>query len=438
MEENEYKLTVCGCGPAGVSPLIYMEEYDLLEPLLKEGVCLIDKSNSVGSGNIKNYKITANSLGKVFTEIFTNPQSPLLKYLTDKESCKELSHFKDDPPNLPLVGKLMDDIGDYLSEKIKSFAQSKVLLNTTVTQIHTRLDGRYDIVFNYGDSKDSSAKLTTEHLLFNLGGLQEFPPFISQKTASSGHVWLSSDFIMGKWDHDLLSLLQRSTNTLNIAVIGASHSAFSILYRLKNHFNLIPGSQIDVNILHKSPLRLFYNSIEEASQAGYHFDCKTDVCSHSGRVNRFSGLRYDSFQLARDVLDGKYNNVRLSPVSKSGRSDEHEYINRADIIIVSTGYKKNRVQIFDKDGSLLSLAMDSNGVITNNYCNPILQNGRALQNFYTYGLGAGQRVNAENGGETSYTGRIDGIWFYQHEVTKRIVPIITSKVKQLLESKRRR
>lgn len=424
MGSSEYKLTVCGCGPAGISPLIYMEENQLLDQLIQEGICLMDKSKNLGKGKIGDYQITANSFGEVFTEIFTNPESPQLKYLVDRKSYQDIISYTGMAPKLNFVGDLMEDIGLYFAKKINQVPKSKVFLESSVQEIHIRADGKFEVFYN--NIKDNfSYNFTTEHVLLNIGAEQVLPPGFSEKWIDKGGViWFSSDFIIGKHDQDLALILDKSIGTIEVTLIGTSHSAFSVLSRLINDFGTLKDADIKVTMLSNRTPRLYHQSIEEADKANDFFDPVLDVCPHTGRVNRFSGLRCDSFVLAKEVLDGKYPNVQISLIPELGQDEYDRILMGSDISFVCTGYRNKQIPIFDENRTLLDLNMDRNGIVTNKNCNPILQSGRTLQNLYMYGLGAGQQVNEANGGEPAYFGRIDGIWFYQHVVASRIVPLI--------------
>lgn len=418
----EYKLSVCGCGPAGISALVYMEEKMILDLLVEQGICLIDRANQFGRGNIGSYKITANSLGKVFTEIFSNPDSELLAYLKEKDSYQEIVKNSKVAPCLSVVGDLMEDIGEYFYKKINNTPRSKSYINSKVIAIYKRSDGRFEIEF----MSDNNEKLTviSEQIILNIGGKQEPLPFIKQKFANNTKIWTSNDFIRGNQDNNFISILCTSKRRIEVTIIGSSHSAFSVLYRLKNHFKVIPSDLVHVNVLYKNPPRLYFQSEEVARDANYQFVPATDVCPQSGRVNRFSGLRYDSFDMAREIFNQTYSNVSLYPISSIGKGGPNDILEKTDIVIPCLGYKNKPIHLYDEDGTPLDFDTDHYGIKTDINCNPFLKDGRLLKNVYIYGLGAGQRVNKLNGGEKSYTGRIDGVWFYQHVVSSRIVPLI--------------
>lgn len=410
---KKYKLTVCGAGPAGVSPLVHLEENGRLDDLLDQGVCIIEASAKIGSGTIGKYQITANSLGKIFFEIF-GEQSRLHNYLRKRASYNELMKFYDEAPPLPLVGEFLEDIGKFIAEKTESNPCSKVLKLNRIARIRVRKGGHFEISCTplYGQAEPET--IISEQILYNLGGAQpqvhsmlhDIPP---EKIVTSG------DFITGVFDNKFSSLLNTANKPLTISIVGGSHSAFSTLYRLKNHFGLLNNENADIRMFSKSPIRLFYNTRKEALLDGYAFD-EDDVCLSSDRVNRYSGLRYDSFELAKEVLAGRFRNLSIIQGGAEGSAE----IAKSDFIVVCTGYTHRKVEFVNEHQEPLSFQYENGCLRVNEHCNPLLSDGRPLKNVYQYGLGAGLKTGGSNYGEVSFKGRIDGVWVYQHLIPEKI------------------
>ncbi|PGD64011.1 hypothetical protein [Bacillus wiedmannii] len=394
--------------------MVSLEEKGLLNSLLDEGLCIIESSVKIGSGSIEKYQITANSLGKIFFEIFENHNSNLFRFLENKKSYQELLKFYDEAPPLPLVGEFLGDIGRYISRKVESNSNCEVLKMTKVTSIQLRKDGLYEVNYAPVFYPKESQKIIAEKVLYNVGGMQ---PQVSSMLddIDDRKIVYSEDFIQGIFDRKLEGLLSSNSEGINISIIGNSHSAFSTLYRLKNQFGLLNNKKVKINMLYRSPLRLFYNSVQEAIADGYSFSDE-DICPSSNRVNRYSGLRYDSFKLVKEILNGTFNNFFF----RKANSVSKEELSNSDLIIVCTGYRSHKINLLDDDNSPLEFLYEHDFIKMNESCNPLLSDGRELKNFYQYGLGAGLNTGGKNFGETSYKGKIDGVWVYQHLIPERI------------------
>lgn len=408
--KKEYEIVICGAGPAGLAPLIYLDDKNKLDDLIKKGVCLIDSSSDIGQGSFKDYKITANSLGSVFFEVFQNKEGGLYNYLIKQPSFSRLSPYLEKAPPLPYVGNLLNDIGKYLQLKIKQSMASDLFLLSTVKRIVKTSEGSFQITFNTNKSIEKENTVVAKNLLLNIGGVQNTLRLPINKKCLN-----SDDFIRGDFD-DLL-YKDEDINRLNITLIGGSHSVFSCITRLFNEFNF----KGNLNILHRNPIKLYYETQTEAINDGYIFNEDFDVCKLSGRVNRFSGLRYDSFNIGRDILKNKHKNVKLVKYLKYDDPQYIQTIRQSDLVINCTGYYNKSVDIFNATGEKIFLKYENNIIVTNEYYNPIQSDNSILENLYTYGLGSGPKVNTLNGGEKSYNGRIDGVWIYQNEVSPKIL-----------------
>ena len=410
---KKFKLTVCGAGPAGISPLVHLEEKSLLDTLLNQGVCVVEASAKIGSGTIGKYQITANSLGKIFFEIL-GKQTRLHSYLRKRASFHELMKYYDEAPPLPLVGEFLEDIGKFIAQKIESNPCCQIQRLTSVTKIRIREDGLFEISLSPLYQQGDPETILSEKILYNLGGAQpQVYPTLSGLSADK--IINSGDFITGVFDNKLAHLLSNSSKPISISIIGGSHSGFSVLYRLKNQFGLLNSEKAKIQMLSRSSIRLFYNTRKEAMLDGYTFE-DDDVCLSSDRVNRYSGLRYDSFNLAKEVLSGLYQNFSLI-LSNAEQSAE---LSKSDLIIVCTGYTHRAVELLDKNDEPLAFLYDNGCLKTNERCNPLLTDGQPLKNFYQYGLGAGLKTGGSNYGEVSFKGRIDGVWVYQHLIPEKI------------------
>ncbi|ADE72702.1 MULTISPECIES: hypothetical protein [Priestia] len=415
MERQVYNLAICGCGPAGISPLVYLEENKLLEKYLDEGICLIDEKENIGAGKLINYNITANSLGKVFLEIFQKENSSLYKHLMSKESYKNISSKLESAPYLKEVGNLLQDIGSYFIDKIRDRNNGEVYNNHKILEVKRNKKNIFEIKLQSFDNKFKT--ILARHVIFNIGGKQN-ELFEKEKT-----VIYSDDFISGLHD-DFVNEFSNSENKTVISIVGSSHSAFSSLYRLKNNFNFLNRNNIKIQVFNRSNIKLFYNSVEEAINDNYQFNMDQDVCYLSNRVNRYSGLRYDSFILAKECMSHKYKNVEI----KNKEFTESDFLD-SSLVICATGYTNKSVEILDSNHEEIIFQLEQGQLLTDHYCRPYIHNSNnVFEKFYTYGLGSGIKTNPKNGGELNYTGRIDGVWVYQHEVSKRIVEDISYSI----------
>jgi len=236
-----------------------------------------------------------------------------------------------------------------------------------------------------------------------------------------------------------------------VVIIGGSHSAFSVAWSLLygsppnlpvapamasspakpagGEASPVAGGGVtfrakDITILHRSKVRLMFASVEAASQAGYGgFDPDTDV-SAQGRVNPFSGLRYDAKKLFQAVKQGLERRVVLErmgatgpPLDKVKQSPQVKLLlDNAVAIVIATGFETHEVPIRDPDGGLVPLLRDARTgqAMVDEQGRLQRADGRPLAALYGAGLGHGQPCKsplvAGERGESG--GRADGVDLY--------------------------
>jgi hypothetical protein len=210
-----------------------------------------------------------------------------------------------------------------------------------------------------------------------------------------------------------------TTNALTaknpVVIVGGSHSAwaaaFNFLNKISRDVELEEGSIV---ILHRSPIRMYYGSLEEAETAGYKVDPIKDVCPLTGRVNRYGGLRYHVNTLAQSVVLAE-SEKRIKCVHMGAQADQtaiEQLFNDAVLVVAAIGYAARVPTIVDAHGATVKLQSTFGQLTTNAKGQCSNQDGVLLPNVLAYGLGAGQFSNPEVGGEASFAGRVDGVWLY--------------------------
>jgi hypothetical protein len=97
----------------------------------------------------------------------------------------------------------------------------------------------------------------------------------------------------------------RRAAAARVVLVGGSHSAFSTARLLLDLQSELLGSRtLEVCIVHRSPLKVYYRSEAEARQDGYTDYPPDAVCRATGQVHVFSGLQMEAKQLFQRVRDG--------------------------------------------------------------------------------------------------------------------------------------
>ena len=384
-------LAIIGGGPAGCSLLTNYALNDEYEELLDSGVAIFDSSQHLGGGSLCNYSnLRSNSHGCAFFDAITA--------LDIQTHDKSLNIANEIP--MEDMKKLQVAIGSWHQQRLSQHPMSRSISNTTVLDITEMSNGMYSI--RYSTKKNSDAKdCTVRNVLANnvcicTGGIPYIPEWVLQ-SCDAKRLELALDYFTGK---------NLELKGPRIAVVGFSHSAFSIGHLLQNRH---PSSVITYikqpSSTRTQPL-IYFPSTEAANQNNYDYE-NADVDPETGRVHRFGGLRGDArtFALTKDSY--QTSNV-LNP-------DDYNHI------IVACGFRMKTIPMFDRNGVELCPDAEWSGTSVDS-------DGRLFSDhqIYAFGLGAGLHPNQETGGEPGCTRRADGIWLYQYTVGS----IIRNSIKQ--------
>ena len=436
-----YYLTICGLGPAGLGTVIQSVKSGYLDNSLKLGIMIIDSANELGGGSLTRYHINSNTLAKVLLETFDTPNSKSLFF--DQMKSKSINRILNNQNKyIPCseMGFFLNELGDITSSIFSRYKNSNVEKESQVISIKLRSDGKQEVIYKKNNEKKS---IISENIILTLGAEQSFDIIKKihitkndQLKKYESKIVLSSNII--EKDNNTRQKILNKLNPKNpkIVVLGGSHSAWSVTWFLMNKLNLWLGQNIEllpqsITIVHRSKIKLFYNSAKDAYEDNYIFE-KTDICPLSGRVNRFRGLRGDAFDLAKKHLKSSHDNIiRLISTDACDNNQINDLLSSADIIIPAFGYRAKTVPIYDESGKIIPLKFDENGLVIDERTRIIKQDGQPLNNILAYGLGAGMKSSSKVGGESALSGRIDGIWLFQNDVGKVALNTIIANLKKL-------
>lgn len=418
--EKFYETQVIGCGPAGIGIAIAADRRGLIEKLLRRGILFVDKSPAahIGSGDFRNLQIRSNSAASDYLECI-RPDGVFGGVLKLPAADKIASHGKE-IVSLTLVAELLEDIGRKLREVIDGYPESDLLASTQIAGVvHNTLlqHGRFE------SFTTENKRFVSQNVILATGG---------QETAIDLDEH-SQKFILSRnvlHDDDIIEQIRqkfKEHSCERLAILGGSHSAFSVAWRL--HEEIIarnfPFGYMD--IIHRHPVKLFYDSAEEALRDGYPFDSVLDVCPVTGRVYRFAGIRGDAKALFQAVINGEEEHVRLIQSNEQNAGEVEESLRNAAVIVQALGYGANAVPIFDSTDSQIGPRLKNNGQLdVTKECRIYDCHGQFIRGAYAIGLGHGITPDPAVRGEPSFRGVLDAVNLYHGKVGEIILDQILS------------
>ena len=384
-------LAIVGGGPAGCGLLTNYAVNGEYDKLLDQGVAVLEAATHLGVGSLGNYEsLRSNSHGCAFFDAIDD--------LNIEVHDKNLNVQTEIP--MKEMKELQKTIGSWHEARLIQHHISRSITNAKVLDITEQPNGVYRIqyiTYNTDKSDRIFHELLTNNVCVCTGGIPYTPSWVLEQ-CEPGKVETAQDYF-SKGVH-------RELKGNKVAVIGFSHSSFSIGHLFQKHHPSAKLTYITRPSSTRSEPRIYFPSVDEAKACGYSFE-DADVCPDTQRVHRFGGVRGDArtFALLKDSYE----------TSNTFNPDDYDHI------IVACGYRMKTIPIFDRNGVELSPTSDDSGSCVG-------ADGRLFPDhqIYAFGLGAGLRTNKETGGEPGCTRRADGIWLYQYAVGS----IIRNSIKQ--------
>ena len=245
-------ICIIGGGPSCISLLCCMIKNNIYHKL-KEKIIIFEKSNTFGSGALKNYFIRSNSSLSSFMEIVPD-------YILDKISEKNknlITAIGYDTVYLPILGDIFEEIGYHFQQELKVF------LNSDITKIEKKSVYVNNLVLKF------------DKIISCIGG-----HFIKDNNISS------YDIISGTLK------IKDFYEKKHILILGASHTAWSVAWKLIT--NRYKGK---ITFFVRSKVKIYCVNKLEAKQINFTDFDDMDICPDTKSIFRFAGLRGDSKKL---------------------------------------------------------------------------------------------------------------------------------------------
>lgn len=386
---------IVGFGPGCTSFLIAADRRGILPELLDRGLLIHEREGSaeallpVGV----NYDIPSNSDASDFLDGIA--PGGLFGPLLDGPAGRMIRMAGGRAISLQLVALLVAEARRLTVEAMRRHPNSRIAYGATVTRV-SRTAGGWRLHLAQGRSVESPLAVLAA------GSTPHLPDGLRRAAADAGVPLLHSDAVLRPCD--VTALLPDGARS--IAVVGASHSAFSVLHKL---LELYAGSSLRLTLLHSGPIRRMHRSASLAQAAGERFDPESDLCPASGRVFRFQGLYTRSRVLYEQIVAGQHPTVTLRPCADE--ADIADALRGMDAVVAATGYRPNLPPLADAQDRPLTAGGNGSAVMVGSDGQLRMADGAALPGLLGIGLGFGR--DGSGIGEPSYRGAPVGINIFQ-------------------------
>ena len=302
---SKYSSILVGGGPAGIAVLLSAHRDGVLRELLRRGLLIVERSETLGVGQIGDYVINSDSTGATFLDPLRSAREPKLRTILSSPVAERIASAAHGAVPLQDVGELMRLIGSAFASIIGEHPQSAVLTTCTAQSARMLTNGcwRLDVTEQSGKLR----RLETCHLVLATGASQPNSRLQGEHVAGEsvaqrwGQRLLQSGDVLSQGGPERVAELLRGKSAPRVAILGGSTSAMAVAHALLHRLNGVTFQQGGVTLFHRKPLRMYYTSADEAIADGYTEFGPDDLCPVTQRVFRFAGLRLDSRDLLMQV-----------------------------------------------------------------------------------------------------------------------------------------
>lgn len=423
---------IVGAGPGGLAPLVAAAHVGKLQELLDAGVVIVERGDKVGSGELGRYAISSDSATEAFLDAVMRTEEPKLAALRSHPTVTAMSQYIGHSIPLELAATYLNLLGETLCGLVEASAEGLVLRKHTALSSHLSANGIWSTRVRC-ETTGWVRTIRTSAVVLATGAEQPESRLRSEKIAGVSLLPTYADKVFQSGTlltkGGLEKLLERLSSEKNprVVVVGGSTSAGAVTRVLLNECPSVALGADAVTLMHRKPLRIFYNSAEEALAEGYTDFGPKDICQLSGRVYRLAGFRLETRELMMRAMGiaGRPPEPRLKLHHLGEESDAQtrRLLDESHVIVAALGYRPRGLNVAMEDGTPIPLksCCDAMRPMVGNDCHVLTEEDMPIPGLYGIGLASGFVPSGVLGGEESFHGQANSLWLWQHDVGARIV-----------------
>lgn len=420
---------IVGGGPAGTALLTAATKQDRLAELARAGLAVVERDAVLGRGALGNYAITSDSTAETFLTAVKDNAHGEIAALETHLSGREIALYKGGATGVPLArsSPFLEATGARLG-RIVAESGGVVATRSEVIEARRARDGNWAArVRNLVTGEERVMR--TASIVIATGGYQAREHIAAEQVAGATLGGLAGERLMLGDDFLALGGVDRLRERLagnpapRIAIVGGSTSALAAAALILKAAPALPLGAGALALYHRRPLRPFYPSVDAAWEDGFTDFTPADVCPVSGFVYRLAGFRLEARELVLRMLEvgGRAADPRmqLRLIDEDARAE----IAAADVVIGALGYRPRALPLYDAEGERIELMADTPGRprLVDQSCRVIDAAGRPVPGVYGIGLASGHVPDGRLGGESSFSGKANGLWLWQNDIGLMIV-----------------
>ncbi|MCW3847473.1 DegT/DnrJ/EryC1/StrS family aminotransferase [Sphingomonas sp. LB-2] len=420
---------IVGGGPAGTALLTAATKHDRLTELAAAGLAVVERDAVLGRGALGNYAITSDSTAETFLTAVKDNSHEEIAALETHLSGQEIALYKGGTTGVPLArsSPFLTATGARLAQIVAENGGFVATRSEVIEARRTR-DGNWAArVRNLVTGEERVMR--TASIVIATGGHQSREHIAAEQVVGTPLGELAGDRLMLGDDFLAIGGVDRLRERIagnhapRIAIVGGSTSAMAAAALILKAAPALPLGAGALTLHHRRPLRPFYFSVEAAWEDGFSDFTPDDVCPVTGFVYRLAGFRLEARELVLRMLGigGRAPDPRMA--LRLIGEDSRAEIAAADIVIGALGYRPRALPLYDAGGSRIALMADTAGRprLVDQRCRVIDSEGHPVPGVYGIGLASGHVPDGKLGGESSFSGKANGLWLWQNDIGLMIV-----------------
>jgi dTDP-4-amino-4,6-dideoxygalactose transaminase len=420
---------IVGGGPAGTALLTAATKQDRLVELARNGLAVVERDAVLGRGAIGNYAITSDSTAETFLTAVKDNVHDEVAALEEHVSGQEIGLYKGGSIGVPLhrTTPFLEATGARLGAIVAGNGGIVATRSEVIEARRTR-EGLWAATVRNLVTGGERVMLSA-NVVIATGGYQAREQIAAEKFAGvtlgelAGERLMLGDDFLALGGVDRLRERIKDVRAPKIAIVGGSTSALAAAALILKAAPALPLGAGALSLHHRRPLRPFYPSEEAARADGFTDFGPGDICPVSGFVYRLAGFRLEARELVLRMLGvgGRAPDPRMALCLVG--EDTGAALQGADVVIGALGYRPRAIPLYDVDGSRIALMADAPGRprLVDQQCRVIDAEGRPVPGVYGIGLASGHVPDGKLGGESSFSGKANGLWLWQNDIGLMIV-----------------
>jgi hypothetical protein len=362
---------VIGFGPAALGLPVAAGRMGLLPVLSVEGLGFVDGQTGPEAMRRSRfpYMVESNSPAEEFLSALDG--ADVFTGVLDRSAAHTIHGQGRGPVPLRLVGEYLNDIADAITAWIAD-GSGQVVYGRQIQWIRRNGDGTFT---SY--TADWHPVLHSRSVVLATGAREDLTCLPPRLAVATHRMVTSGEVLAGRFRSAVAALEAGG----KVAIVGASHSGFSVAQLLLQHCGdcVEPGQ---ITVLHRR-IELVFDSLADMYRSPWRSSSPPVVCPDTGVVNRFRGLRNRSRELCTAVLQGQERRIVLSEWDSEEARDA---VRDSALLVYAAGYRSTAPDLVDNEGCPVPV-LRHGGSIAVDASSRVL--GKAGPICGVYGLGIG-------------------------------------------------